>query len=61
MKTRPDETHRLSGGRGQSASREVRIVQKGLLWVAVPVEEGPLLDEATVESVRRKLRGRALR
>ena len=44
----------------EPAPREVRIVQKGPLWVAVPVEEGPLLDEATVESVRRKIRARGL-
>src|SRR6185436_13136727 len=44
----------------KDAGRDVRIVQKGSLWVAVPVEEGPLLDEATVESVRRKIRARRL-
>ncbi len=43
------------------APRHVRIVQKGHLRIAVPFEEGPLLDEATVEAVVRKLRGRGLR
>jgi len=44
----------------RTAPRDVRIVQKGSLWIAVPIEEGPLLDEATVESVRRKIRARRL-
>jgi AbrB family looped-hinge helix DNA binding protein len=36
--------------------REVRIVQKGPLRIAVPVEEGPSLTEETVERVRREIR-----
>ncbi len=60
-KDRPVKIRRLSVERGSSTSREVRIVQKGLLWIAVPVEEGPVLDEATVETVRRKLRGQSLK
>lgn len=36
--------------------REVRIVQRGLLRIAVPVEEGPPLEQATVEAVQRELR-----
>jgi AbrB family looped-hinge helix DNA binding protein len=39
--------------------REVRIVQRGPLWIAVPAEEGPSLSEATVEQVLRKVRERA--
>jgi AbrB family looped-hinge helix DNA binding protein len=35
---------------------EVRIVQKGPLRIAVPVEEGPSLTEETVERVRREIR-----
>jgi hypothetical protein len=46
--------------RSRTAPRDVRIVQKGLLWIAVPVEEGPLLEEATVDAVRRKIRARRL-
>ncbi|MFL6289293.1 MAG: AbrB/MazE/SpoVT family DNA-binding domain-containing protein [Thermoanaerobaculia bacterium] len=38
--------------------RQVRIVQKGPLRIAVPVEEGPPLTEATVEQVRREMRER---
>lgn len=38
--------------------REVKIVQKGPLWVAVPTEEGPPLSAATVEEVLRKVRER---
>lgn len=38
--------------------RQVRIVQKGPLLIAVPVEEGPPLTEATVEQVRREMRER---
>jgi AbrB family looped-hinge helix DNA binding protein len=38
--------------------REVRIVQKGPLRIAVPAEEGPALTEATVEQVRREMRER---
>jgi hypothetical protein len=40
----------------ESVPREVRIVQKGPLWIAVPVEEGPPLTEAIVERVRREIR-----
>jgi hypothetical protein len=36
--------------------REVRIVQKGSLRIAVPAEDGPSLTEATVERVRREIR-----
>lgn len=38
--------------------REVRVVQRGPLWVAVPVESGAPLTQSTVERVRRKLRDR---
>lgn len=38
--------------------RQIRIVQKGHLRVAVPVEEGPPLTESTVEHVRREMRER---
>ena len=38
--------------------REVKIVQRGPLWVAVPVEEGPPLSAATVEQVLREVRER---
>lgn len=37
---------------------EINIVQRGPLWIAVPVEEGPPLSEATVEQVLRKVRAR---
>lgn len=40
----------------EPAPRDVRIVQKGRLWVAVPAEEGPPLTEAAVERVRREIR-----
>lgn len=36
--------------------REIRVVQKGALRIAVPVEEGPSLTEETVERVRREIR-----
>ena len=36
--------------------REVRIVQRGPLLIAVPVEEGPPLTDAVVEQVRGELR-----
>jgi len=39
-------------------TREIRIVQKGPLRVAAPVEEGPSLSEETVERVRREIRER---
>ena len=35
---------------------DVRIVQRGPLYVAVPVEGGPALTEETVERVRREIR-----
>jgi AbrB family looped-hinge helix DNA binding protein len=38
--------------------RQVQIVQKGPLHIAVPVEEGPALSGATVEQVRREVRER---
>ena len=40
--------------------RNIRIVQKRLLRITVPVEEEPLLDEATVDTVVRKIRARRL-
>jgi AbrB family looped-hinge helix DNA binding protein len=40
----------------EPVAREVRIVQKGPLRIAVPVEEGPSLTEETVERVRREIR-----
>jgi AbrB family looped-hinge helix DNA binding protein len=42
----------------EPATREVRIVRKGPLRVAVPVEAGPPLTAQTVERVRRELRQR---
>lgn len=38
------------------APREVRIVQKGPLRIAVPVEEGPSLEAATVDTFLREFR-----
>lgn len=38
--------------------RQVQIVRKGPLRIAVPVEEGPPLTEASVEQVRREMRER---
>jgi AbrB family looped-hinge helix DNA binding protein len=38
--------------------REVKLVQRGPLWIAVPIEEAPPLSEATVEQVLRKVRER---
>jgi AbrB family looped-hinge helix DNA binding protein len=38
--------------------REVRIVQKGPLRVAVPAEDGPALSGATVERALREVRER---
>lgn len=35
---------------------EVRIVQRGPLRIAVPVEDGPSLTAETVERVRREIR-----
>jgi AbrB family looped-hinge helix DNA binding protein len=37
---------------------EVKIVQRGPLWIAVPSEEGPPLSEAAVEQVLRRVRER---
>ena len=42
----------------EPAAREIRIVQKGPLLVAVPIEEGPSLSEETVEMVRREIQER---
>jgi predicted amidohydrolase len=42
----------------EPVTREVRIIQRGPLRVAVPVEEGPSLTAETVERVRRELRQR---
>ena len=42
----------------EPVTRDVRIVSKGPLRVAVPVEEGPLLTDVTVEQVRREIRQR---
>ena len=36
--------------------REVRIVQRGPLFVAVPVEEGPPLTDDVIEQVRGEIR-----
>jgi AbrB family looped-hinge helix DNA binding protein len=38
--------------------REVKIVQRGPLWIAVPTEAGAALSEATVDQVLRKVRER---
>jgi len=40
----------------EPVAREVRIVQRGPLRIAVPVEEGPPLAEETVQRVRREIR-----
>lgn len=40
----------------EPVAREVRIVQKGPLRIAVPLEEGPALTEEAVERVRREIR-----
>jgi len=42
----------------EPATREVRIVQRGPLRIAVPVEEGPPLTHEVVEEVRRETRRR---
>ncbi len=42
----------------EPAPREVRIVQKGPLRIAMPAAEGPPLQEATVQAVRREIRAR---
>jgi AbrB family looped-hinge helix DNA binding protein len=38
--------------------RDVQIVQRGPLWIAVPATAGRALSEATVEQVLRKVRER---
>lgn len=40
----------------EPVTREVRVVQRGALRVAVPVEEGPILTSSTIEHVRREIR-----
>jgi hypothetical protein len=40
----------------EPASRDVQIVQRGPLWVAVPLASGEPLAESTVERTRRKIR-----
>ena len=42
----------------EPAPRQVRIVQKGPLRIAEPLEEGPALSGETVEQVRREVRER---
>ena len=56
MPHRDDEV--IEEGRIEPVTREVRIVQRGPLQVAVPVEEGPPLTAEIVERVRRELRQR---
>ena len=60
---RPGMALRISVQEGrieiEPAPREVRIVQKGPLRVAIPAEEGPLLEEATADAVLREIRERA--
>ena len=48
----------IQGGRIEiePVPREVRIVQRGPLRIAVPVEEGPPLAEETVQQARREIR-----
>lgn len=41
----------------EPATRKVRLVQRGRLLVAVPEQEGPVLDAETVEATRQKLQG----
>ena len=57
-----DEEHFEADGEGrietEPVTREVRIVQRGPLRVAVPVEEGPPLTDEVVEQIRRELRQR---
>ena len=56
----PGMTLRISVQEGrieiEPAPREVRLVQKGPLRVAVPAEEGPLLEEADTDAVLREIR-----
>jgi AbrB family looped-hinge helix DNA binding protein len=40
----------------EPAPREVQVIQRGPLWVAVPLEPGKPLTESTVERVRRTIR-----
>jgi AbrB family looped-hinge helix DNA binding protein len=40
----------------EPVTREVRVVQRGPLRIAVPVEEGPFLTGVTVDQVRREAR-----
>ncbi len=40
----------------EPVAREVRMVQKGPLFIAIPVEAGASLKDETVEKVRRELR-----
>lgn len=47
-------------GKIEPGTREVRIVPKGPLWIAVPVEGGSPLTEATVEHVRQEIRQRGV-
>jgi AbrB family looped-hinge helix DNA binding protein len=42
----------------EPVTRKVRIVQRGPLRVAVPVEEGPPLTDEAVERVRREFHQR---
>ena len=62
IKVREKDLSRLEGKvEAEPSTRNVRIVQKGLLRIAVPVEVGPVLEEATVDAVLRKIRARRLR
>ncbi len=58
----PGMTLRVTVEEGKIAiepvTREVRIVRKGPLRIAVPVDEGPPLTGADVEEVRREIRQR---
>ena len=40
----------------EPVAREVRVVRRGPLLIAVPVEEGPPLSDAVVEQVRGEIR-----
>jgi AbrB family looped-hinge helix DNA binding protein len=42
----------------EPAPSEVRIVQRGPLWVAVPVEEREPLRESTVQRILQEIRDR---
>lgn len=56
----PGRTFRISIEDGrielEPVPRELRIVQKGPLRVAVPAQEGPMLKESTVQQLLRELR-----